>query len=477
MAEIDFLVVLKGLVLVVEVKGGRISRHDGVWRFTDRFGHWNEKREGPFDQARTAMFALEHSLQVRLPTISSLFGYAVITPNQPLGRDLEWDPPLHIGPDAMTLRAFEAALKATIRYWRNKVRNPPSGLDYPELLKLLRPDFDRVPKLSLLSGAMEEDYIALAAQQYDILRGAESNERIFCTGGAGAGKTLLAVETARRAAQSGHTVLLTCRSEGVVGMMKRSLDETSVVCLPYAEATGQGHFDVLVVDEAQDLMTIDQCLNLDDLVKGGLKDGRWRMFSDPNNQANIDGAFDKVVYEELRSQSYTYELPYNCRNTPAVVQQTQLMTHADLGVAKAGHGPAVEYRKCATDEESANLLDAELKRLRGEEIDLSDVVVITLRDSVGRSSGMLTKAKARGTLAAADGATERTDHVARLMTVQSFKGLEAAHVLVIDVDDVSTPQLISRLYVAMTRPRVSLWLAVRTAAWQQLTEGARETST
>jgi hypothetical protein len=470
MAEIDFLIVLKGLLLVVEVKGGRLSRRDGIWTFTDRFGEIHEKREGPFEQARSAMFALQDSLTRRIPGLTTAFGSVVVTPDQALDRDLEWDPAEHVGPAAMTVAAFETALHATAKFWRRRAHGPARDSDYHNILSVLRPDFDRVPRLSLLAPTLETDYLMLAREQYDMLRGSEVNDRIFVTGGAGSGKTLLAVETSRRVAQAGASVLLTCRSIGVVDVMRRSLVDTTVTCTPWSVVDGVDPVDVLVVDEAQDLLNVDDCLKLDQLVAGGLSAGRWRMFSDPNNQTNVHGAFDPDVYREVLESAARYQLPYNCRNTSAVVTQTQLMTGADLGVAKAGQGPPVEYDRPTTDRDTAALLDARLKRFRRDEIDLGDVVVVTLRDIVRDSSAMSVKALPRGQLVPDDaGPRPPTAGVARLVTVQDFKGLEAQHVLVIDVDDVSDPRDMSKLYVAMTRPRISLWLAVGPIAWQQLT--------
>ncbi|KUL31452.1 hypothetical protein ADL15_22225 [Actinoplanes awajinensis subsp. mycoplanecinus] len=474
MAEIDFLIITNDVILVVEVKGGRLARHDGVWTFTDRYGQTHEKREGPFDQARTAMFALENSLMRRLPALSTPFGAVVVTPDQALESDLEWDPAEHIGPAAMTVSGLEKALKKASSFWRAKTHRPVRDGDHREVLSILRPDFDWIPRLSLMIPSYENDYLHLAREQYDMLRGSEVNDRIFCTGGAGSGKTLLAVETARRAAQSGAAVLLTCRSPRVVDVMRRSLSDVRVVCSAWSDPMDGPPFDVLVVDEAQDLLNVDDCLRLDQLVVGGLRAGRWRMFSDPNNQTNIHGSFDPDVYREVASHASQYKLPYNCRNTSAIVTQTQLMTHADLGVARVGEGPAVVFEKPSADADTAALLDAHLRKLRRDEIDLGEVVVITLRDSTQVSAARQTKAFRAGQLVPVDPDTDTAKGVARLATVQDFKGLEAQHVLVVDIDEVDEPIARSRLYVAMTRPRISLWLAVGPLAWQQLTAALQE---
>ncbi|MDO8119716.1 NERD domain-containing protein [Isoptericola sp. b490] len=475
MAEIDFLLVLEGLLLVVEVKGGRLARKGGVWTFTDRYGDVHEKREGPFDQARTAAFALEHDLSSRAPQLDPKLGWIVVTPDQVLEPDVEWDPAEYIGGNAMSLAGLRDGIARAAKFWRARSRRKTPSASYRELVGLLRPNFDRVPKLSLTASAFEAEYVALASEQYAMLRGSELNDRVFCIGGAGSGKTLLAVESARRAAAEGAKVLLTCRSPGVVDLMSRSLSGTAVDCEVWSNLTGPEPYDLLVVDEAQDLLNLDDYVRLDELVDGGLTGGRWRIFCDPNNQANVDGAFDTAIYDELRKQGAIYQLPYNCRNTSAIINQTQLLTGADLGVARVGEGPQVEFVHASDDEDSAAKVDSQLGKLREEEIDPTDIVVVTLRSSVDRSSAALTRAWSRRRLVDGDSPANEGRRT-RLVTTRAFKGLEAAHVLVVDVDDVSSAAAMARLYVAMTRPRVSLWLAVRDEAWEQLAATGKERS-
>jgi hypothetical protein len=249
--------------------------------------------------------------------------------------------------------------------------------------------------------------------------------------------------------------------------MRSALEGTTVNCIAYSETAALAPADVLVVDEAQDLMTVLDYLHLDLLVIGGIEEGRWRMFSDPNNQLNIDGDYDPVVAKELCRNAAQYHLSFNCRNTTPVVQQTQLITGADIGVAKAGEGPIVVFKEFSTDEGAANLIDAQLRRLRQEGVALSDIAIVTLRDNADDTAALLTKAFRRGQINVSDTPYVGTD-AAVLRTARQMKGLEAAHVLVIDVDDLSSRGQIARLYVGMTRPRISLWLCVSSLAWNQM---------
>jgi hypothetical protein len=468
MSEVDFVVIWDDTVLVIEVKGGRLGRRAGLWTFTNRHGRTAEKREGPFEQAASAMFALQHRLRERLPQLDVAFGYLVLTPDQELQPDLEWAPAQYAGARSMSVGHLEQVLERARAFAHERHGRSVCGAARKDLLRVLRPDFDLVPSLAGSAVGLEHDYLRLAERQYDLLIGAERNDRIVCTGGAGSGKTLLAVETARRAIARGARVTLTCRSPHLAGFLRNVTTGRGVVCGTPQELEGRPPADVLVVDEAQDLMDVESLLLLDALVVGGLSQGQWRIFCDPNNQANVDGRFDRLAYQEMVGEAVTIDLPYNCRNTSNVVRQTQQVTGADLGVAKAGAGPVVDYARHTDDKGAAGLLDAQLGRLRKQEVDLADVAVVTVRDSAEQSAATATRAFRTGQLVAQPDPDLRRPGVARLLTIAEIKGLEAAHVCVVDVDDTRDTVAPARLYVAMTRPRISLWVGLTDNAWQQI---------
>ena len=62
--EIDFVAIIprEGIVCL-EVKGGRVSCRDGVWRTVDGGGHAHELLKSPFRQVQQAMFALRDSIR------------------------------------------------------------------------------------------------------------------------------------------------------------------------------------------------------------------------------------------------------------------------------------------------------------------------------------------------------------------------------------------------------------------------------
>lgn len=467
MSEIDFVVVLEDCVIVIEVKGGRVGRQDGLWTFTNRHNETSVKREGPFEQARSGMFSLKRRLEEELPGTDMAWGILVITPDQPLSSGIEWEAWEHLGPSSMNVadftRAIEQSRRRALTAWKPTIR---SG-SYKDVGKALRPDFDLIPMLSAESGRLEIEFRTVLEGQHAVLESAEGNARLLCEGGAGTGKTLLAAETARRSAASGERVVFTCLSRPVLDYVSLLLADTDVKCLPFNEISAFGGVvDLVVVDEAQDVINLGGMAALELLLGGSFDATRWRLFCDSNNQAHVDGAFDQEVYELLRSAASVVTLVNNCRNTEPIISQTQLITGADLGKPRVGAGPRVRLVPVDSDEAAATVLDERIEQFRAEDIALGDVALVTLRPIGSQSSAELSVAWRQGKIVQAGGMRQKG--AARLYRPEEIKGLEAPHVCVIDVDDLETPQTMQRLYVAMTRPRYSLWGAFSDLVWDQI---------
>ena len=79
-----------------------------------------------------------------------------------------------------------------------------------QLVQFLRGNFEKIPALNVTLDGNEQQMIRLAAQQYTILDGLAKNPRMVIEGSAGTGKTLLAMECARRHAAQGRRVLFVC---------------------------------------------------------------------------------------------------------------------------------------------------------------------------------------------------------------------------------------------------------------------------
>jgi hypothetical protein len=455
---------------VLEVKGGRVSRdEDGVWHYVDRFGADHTSTEGPFRQAETAMWSIRDSLKHRLGrTVSGQlsFGFGVVLPDLKYGTG-SVDAPAELAVDCRSTgdaTSLGQALERLMGLWKDRTGKGPAQ---PETVKsardALRGSFDLVPSLAVRADAMRERLESLTTEQYQSLDWVENAPRLLVSGGAGTGKTMLALEIARRDASLGRKVLLTCHSRVLASFLaSRGLPE-EVVVAPVEDAIGTGPYDTLVVDEAQDVFDDEGLAAMDDLVIGGLVDGRWRCLFDANNQAGFYGPVDPEPLDLLRSAAgEPIVLKRNCRNSKPVIVQTRTITGADLGTPLAGEGPQVLIRYASDEEHEARLVATELQRLSAQDVPGAAITLLSPRPMNDSPARFLPSATLAG-LRPVNAALVRSwpPHGLTFALIDDFKGLENDFVLVFGLERLAdSPADLARLYVAMSRPRVGLFLCI-----------------
>jgi len=219
LSEIDFLVINRLGILCIEVKGGRIEHSKGVWFFTDRYGETHKKRESPFEQASSNMFAIKRTINNRFGNKSvysnTTFGYCVIFPDIEFSlQSPEWDLNRIIDREKAnknfytTLKdQYDYSSKELQRVQRNFKNVYLSENEIKKLTQFLRGDFHFVPSLSSIIENSYKEIISLTEEQYDILDQLNENSRVIVQGNAGTGKTILAVEKCRQEARRGKKVL------------------------------------------------------------------------------------------------------------------------------------------------------------------------------------------------------------------------------------------------------------------------------
>lgn len=517
--EIDFVVIVPDEgVVCLEVKGGRVSCENGVWRTRNRRGE-AAALQSPFMQARDNMFALrdavrkefgESAAESRCPV-----GYAVVFPDVAC-------PPLPPEADRAEVvdcddlsKSIADSVARCVRYTRGKTgrRGPagPASGHVKNLLRFLRPDFDLVVAKQIAIGRIVDRQVRLTEEQVDRLDELEENDRYLLTGAAGTGKTLLAAEYARRMAGRGARVLLVCFNALLGGWIRKQLGDTAGVTAgnwhdvarrfargssrkdefeekdkairesgeydlnkvgfdeTYAEYGTFGieergaPFDVLVVDEAQDVLWSRHVLRfLDAALRGGLAGGRWAVFGDFNRQAvrpNVP-PFDPA--EVLPDRGFVRaRLLLNCRNSRSIAEATAVVTGVESRIGKPDSTVPelrVEHHFCGGNLELAALLTRTVERLTREGTPVEDVVVLSpCRLDDRQKSGLAGVERIAGhPLRAAESGADVEPGSLRYSTIGRFKGLESNVVILVNVDAMEGERNESLLYVGMTRARALL---------------------
>ena len=477
--EIDFVICGAEGLYVIEVKGGRITCHAGVWQYRDRYGRTTPSHEGPFRQAQTSLHGLMEDLRANLPAdVLDRFtiGYGVVFPDCDWRSDgAEWDPEMLA--DKRRSRDMEGWLRSLFEYWRRRDgrEGQPDDGALRRLQEHLRPEVgapaseENVPLLHQVKDArrrierLTEDQVRMA----DV---AEANPRVLCAGGAGTGKTFLAERLARRWCEAGAQVALVCRSPwlrhflasrlSMPGLAVSLIDGVRLDC----RRAGLERFDALIVDEGQDLFEMGSIETLDEVLAGGLAQGRWCWFHDLNNQS-LTRRFDRRAKDYLESLGPVHvPLRINCRNTRVILEWIQEALGADLGVRGAGAGPDVRLHTAVNRREAG-------ERVAREIVELVDVgglspgsVTILSPFDLDESSVAVMPAEVAGRVRRLDEYSMRAlpGDTVGFARIEEFKGLENEAIVVADlpVPD-ETNRDSTAHYVAMSRARSVLSLVYR----------------
>lgn len=449
-AEADFVVLWRGTVIVIEVKGGGVSKHDGVWYSVDRHGDWHRLATSPMEQARSAGFALRSILKEQgigwFPHEAVVVTPDIDTPPDAVG----WLPTHWLARDQMSSSSLAAALDVIVA----GARPAPTGEKLSRMDDLrtrLFGEFTRMPVIDAQRGAVIEEQNRATAGQARVLGALARNQRMLVYGGAGTGKSLVLVEAAKQESDQGRSVLVTFRSSALAGFFAPHLGSRAVDVIPFDSLGSAGRYDVVFVDEAQDMMTAEAMDRIDAVIVGGRSKGRWRMFLDPNNQAHVDGAYDVDVAALVADEAVPVDLDLNVRNTSAIVHVVQEYLGADIGDPGIVHGERVRWH---TTEERAAVSDS------------ADVAAKLVNEGVRRSEIWIIDPTSDKAPATIDGI---------IVTSPKFaKGLEAEHVIVCGLPEPLDDAGIAAFYVAVTRARVSLHVLVSKDDRQRLQQLIRQ---
>lgn len=496
--EVDFLYVSKRGFLCVEVKGGEdIYRKDRQWFSVNKNGVHNEIHN-PFYQALQCQNALKDLFKDTYGKFSAqanyLVGYAVIFPECRFTGD---------GNDLVTEVMFDgrynvldflAYLDKVFDYWekleKERHNYTPSKLTEDQLRQandLLRGDFHVVPSMHLELQHVDQKMAELLEEQYDVLDVAEDNSRVIIQGAAGTGKTLLALELARKNAAKGKKVLYVCYNSNMAeyaeastkdclgvevrtyhSLMMELLEDMSLFKLAPTELAKmvsskkneiKQRYSLIIIDEGQDLFFAEVFESVGTLLEGGLEKGRWVVFLDPNqNIFHPNEEFEQAM-EYIRELYHPamLSLKTNCRNTQPIASRTSALTITPPAKNLKLSGPKVVTKTYHDSMEFKTTFTKELQSLLASGISANDIVVLS---RYKKDNSLLAGIKTLCNLNVVEQTSIKTfrDRSLNFYTVQSFKGLESKIVFYIDVDGFASIEDRMMNYVAMSRACLRLYL-------------------
>ncbi len=506
--EADFVAIVpeKG-VLVIEVKSHRAVDilDDGRWKL----GNDAPTTRDPFRQAQQAMYSIRGYLeqrQIDLRSIPVLYAvwFTHVRARTMLPRTPEWhewqvldSEDLRSGVSAAVLRT----LAVGTAHLNDKIHHFGPGEVGPDargaerLASQLRPRFEMHVVPGDLRRSRESQLITFIEEQYRALDAMAANRSVLFTGPAGSGKTLLAMEAARRETAQGRSGRLLCFNRLLGRRLASDLSDVSdlVVGTFHQEALrlAGGHappdagpdfweselpdraaealleggdkvvYDFLIVDEMQDIAREPFLDVLDLMVKGGLEGGRLLLFGDFARQAIFE---TKDGRDRLTSRSPRLafcELTSNCRNLPRIGYLVNTFSGLEPGYAhfrRQDDGVDPIFMPYSAGADQSGQVVESVRKLRAEGFDLNEIAVLSPLRS-GSMAETTTDRWLRQVLHPADGNPPRPGRLQHC-TIHAFKGLEAPAVVLTDLNRTLVPNFESLLYVGLTRATDRLFAVI-----------------
>lgn len=461
-------------LLALEVKGGRVELRDGRW-----LQNGAPLKKPPLRQALDFVHALERSVRAK-GLVMPPFGAAVLFP------DCEFSQ----GPDAadvagvvlgeQDLPYLDAALRAVAaNAVRTKRAVPPLSAWTPTIGRLWGEHW--VPVLATakaLAEGAERRLLRLNERQIAILDATASCPKAVVSGAAGTGKSLLARELCARRAAGGKRVLYLCFTRALAAALRTDLEKvesaaviraTTIRQLAFEILTAAGHpvapqedafweeasfraaevaeggagaWDLVAVDEAQDLAAGDWAL-VEVLARGAdvwaFLDERQRFWE------------ERALPDTLFAGAAQISLPDQERSPPALETFAARYASPAVEVAEVPPGTPTDVVRVVRVEQDS--LADEVGRqvaawIRGGARP-SDVAVVTLAGRTKSDLLGLSQIGGQPVVPAEDcGGSDRV--VAD--TFLRFKGFERPFVVVTELGgDERRDGYDTRMYIALTR--------------------------
>lgn len=495
--EIDFVVVCDRGVACLEIKGGRVECRDGKWFFKDRYGVEREKPEGPFAQVTGNMFSLRDVLKKKFQnnkhTKNLLTACGVVFP------DIEFK---SVSQEIISEVVYDnrteditGYMNRVFDYWEERQHRQPSRLspgDIRDIVQFLRGDFVFIPTLSDRLNNVEKRLVRLTSEQAQLMQALSLNKHLLIEGNAGTGKTLLAVDFAKKKAASGKKVLFLTYNKNLANNVIRQVDtiENLKVINIHAlfgeyvavdvkkmqenpnvyfseilpeifyeylselsdEELEKIKYDLIIMDEGQDILKPLYLYSLDTLLRGGFANGDWAVFYD--EKQNIYNPDYNDGMEILRGYNCTeFKLFVNCRNTVQIGTYSSKISGIDLGEFIRENGEEVQNISYEDDDDFKKKITGILKNLRKEKVDIRDVVFLApkkYKNSKVAQAGIEVNEIGDN--------FDNSKELPVYATIQGFKGLDSKIVILTDVEYIRKENLSSFLYIAGTRARTLLYI-------------------
>ena len=489
--EIDFIIAIpEKAIICLEVKGGIVnySGHEDQWTQNGRIMY---KR--PDSQASSACHALIKGFHDLIGEMA--IGWGLCFPDADLNSKAL---PSSINSnqiiDQLSLLYSEKSMELAFDFIKKQhsYRKGIRRWKYEKFKTQLLRDIGFIQVLSTKIKYNEKRFIQLTKTQIEIFNRLKGNKNIITTGPAGSGKTIVAKTLAQEFIKSKKRVLFLCYNRTLSNKIRYEFEKNEPLidvatfhsfsrkiidsfdldwwkknsvlddfwelnvpvkleaCIPlYKE-----RYDAIIIDEAQDFKEL-----WFELIFILAKDSATKhIFMD--QMQDIFRRYTKIPNAE---RFIKYNLPENCRNTKAIVKYLSNVLNKKIeSFDNSPSGGDVIVKSFKNSLEQQKYLIDEIKSLVREQGIKSEQILILINTSKLNSCLGSTNKIGNYDLKSLDNKARFVNDAISYTNINTFKGLEADIVFVLDVDEISENNKKELLYTQASRAMHKLYILDKT---------------
>lgn len=470
--EADFTVINpKRGIIIIEVKSGGIIRENGLWIQVNSLTGEKYHMKDPMEQAARSKYTFIDILEnTNLIYNKYYIECAVWFPSINNEDIIENLPPNYNKCNMLgknELKNPKKSIERLFDYYNMFENANYTKQDLENTIKLLSPSFKAIP--SLANDIIEQNYHfnRMTQEQSSLLDYLEEQKIAAIQGAAGTGKTMLAIEKARRTPQN-EKVLFLCFNKYLLNFLREHYSKD----LPYVDfynlqslvfnslgpdnsikndaiseflnsyTEKNWNYQHIIIDEGQDFT--EEHLDLLHYISQ-LQDSSFYVFYDRNQLVQ-----QKQNFNWLKSIECRLVLTLNCRNTKSIASTS----NKSIGIDKVRMRREIDGIKptfmIANDKDTIlNNISDTIRKYTNNGINRSQIVILTTKTT---EKSFLNGVCSIGNYSIIN---EINGKDILFTSARKFKGLEADVIFIIDIDETTFGDDENRrvFYVATSRAK------------------------
>ena len=480
----------KGIV-VIEVKSGSIKLVEGQWEQQNIKNGYKIKIKDPMIQAERSKYTfldlLRSDQRYKNYKIECAVWLTMVESYKQLGKL----PPAYKIGNLLIKKDIEEIEKSILRifdYYELKEQSIYNKEDEKFVVRTLAPEFNIVPNISNIIEEAEYNFNRMTQEQSKLIDYLDCQRVASIQGGAGTGKTLLAIEKIKKLLENEETknekVLFLCFNEFLYNYLNLkykseltnatffSIDklvkkhykikneyatEEEKLNFLYNYSTYNWDYKHIIIDEGQDF-TKDEIDALYFIAE--LEGGCFYLFYDKNQIVNRG---EKLFFED--NLECRLILTTNCRNTKNIaISSNKILNIEKYKLNESINGEKPILYISYNIESIKKIIEEEITKYKNEQISLERIVILTVKTE---KKSILSNIKKIGIYNLCDNLEKKG---ILFTTARKYKGLESDVVIVIDIDKNTFEDEVERrvFHVAISRAKVYLSCIARLNKTEQM---------